>query len=82
MSGGSHQVPKQQNERLLDTRRYVTRTEVRRELGGGSGQYVLVSDYEDADVLAKIKNVDGAGSLLDADLLDGEHASAATVIAH
>lgn len=33
--------------------------------------YVLVSDYEDTDVLNKIKNVDGSGSGLDADLLDG-----------
>lgn len=38
---------------------------------GVVGNYVLSSDYEDADVLAKIKNVDGAGSGLDADLLDG-----------
>jgi hypothetical protein len=29
---------------------------------------VLTTDYEDADVLAKIKNVDGSGSGLDADL--------------
>jgi hypothetical protein len=34
---------------------------------------VNVTDYEDLDVLAKVKNVDGAGSLLDADLLDGQH---------
>jgi len=33
--------------------------------------FVLTSDYEDADVLAKIKNVDGAGSGLDADKLKG-----------
>jgi hypothetical protein len=32
---------------------------------------VLSSDYEDLDVLNKIKNVDGSGSGLDADLLDG-----------
>lgn len=32
---------------------------------------VLISDYEDSDVLNKIKNVDGSGSGLDADLLDG-----------
>ena len=35
------------------------------------GDYVLSSNYEDADVLAKIKNVDGPGSGLDADLFDG-----------
>src|SRR5262245_18160644 len=32
---------------------------------------VSLTDYEDADVLLKIKNVDGTGSGLDADLLDG-----------
>lgn len=36
---------------------------------------VLSSDYEDADVLAKILNVDGPGSGLDADLLDGLHSA-------
>jgi hypothetical protein len=35
---------------------------------------VLTSDYSDADVLDKIKNVDGDGSGLDADLLDGLNA--------
>jgi hypothetical protein len=34
------------------------------------------SAYTAADVLAKVKTVDGAGSGLDADLLDGNHASA------
>jgi len=33
--------------------------------------YVKLSDYEDSDVLAKIKNVDGSGSGLDADLVRG-----------
>jgi hypothetical protein len=65
-------MPKQQTERLLDTRRYMTRAAVQQVIGGGSGQYVLLSDYEDADVLAKIKNVDGAGSGLDADLFAGQ----------
>lgn len=37
-------------------------------------RYVQLTDYEDADVLNKIKNVDGAASGLDADLLDGYHA--------
>jgi hypothetical protein len=37
-------------------------------------EYVLVSDYEDSDVLNKIKNVDGHNSGLDADMLDGYHA--------
>ena len=33
--------------------------------------YVAISDYEDSDVLNKIKNVDGSGSGLDADLWQG-----------
>jgi len=33
--------------------------------------YVLLSDYEDADVLAKVKNLDGENSGLDADLVRG-----------
>ena len=33
--------------------------------------YVLSADYTDSAVLTKIKNVDGSGSGLDADLLDG-----------
>lgn len=32
---------------------------------------VLTSDYSDADVLAKVKNVDGSGSGLDADVVRG-----------
>jgi hypothetical protein len=38
-------------------------------------RYVQLTDYSDLDVLAKIENVDGAGSGLDADLLDGQHSS-------
>jgi hypothetical protein len=37
--------------------------------------FVKLADYDDADVLTKVKNVDGSGSGLDADLLDGLHAS-------
>jgi hypothetical protein len=37
--------------------------------------FVKLADYDDADVLTKVKNVDGSGSGLDADLLDGKHAS-------
>lgn len=36
-----------------------------------ASDFVLATDYEDADVLAKVKNVDGAGSGLDADSVDG-----------
>lgn len=37
------------------------------------GNYVLLSDYSDADVLAKLLNVDGPSSGLNADLLDDQH---------
>lgn len=40
------------------------------------------SSYTAADVLTKIKTVDGASSGLDADLLDGNHASAFSLTSH
>ena len=43
---------------------------------------VNVSDYEDIDVLNKIKNVHGDGSGLDADLLDGYEASDFAPVSH
>ena len=43
--------------------------------GHDSTDFVLTTDYEDLDVLNKIKNVDGSGSGLDADLLDGHNSS-------
>ena len=41
---------------------------------------VLSTDYEDSDVLNKIKNVDGTGSGLDADLLDGLNSSSSNTV--
>jgi len=38
----------------------------------GSSNVVTVSDYTATDVLAKLITVDGAGSLLDSDFLDGQ----------
>ena len=43
---------------------YYTKTDA-------DGRYVLLSSYTAADVLAKLKTVDGSGSGIDADLLDG-----------
>lgn len=40
-----------------------------------SSTFLLSSAYTAADVLAKIKTVDGSGSGLDADMLDGTHKS-------
>jgi len=37
--------------------------------------YVNETDYEDSDVLAKVKNVDGLSSGLDADTLDGKNST-------
>ena len=45
-------------------------------------RYVLASSYTAADVLAKLLTVDGSGTGLDADLLDGNHASAFAVSGH
>lgn len=42
--------------------------------------YLLATSYTAADVLTKIKTVDGTGSGLDADLIDGFNSSAATAI--
>jgi len=55
--------------------RYYTEAEA-------DARFVLLTDYEDSDVLNKIKNVDGSGSGLDADLLDGHHASYFSVATH
>jgi hypothetical protein len=44
--------------------------------GYGITDALLASSYNAADVLAKIKTVDGAGSGLDADLLDSLHSTA------
>jgi hypothetical protein len=39
------------------------------------GRYLLSTSYTAADVLAKLLTVDGSGTGLDADLLDGQHGS-------
>lgn len=59
---------------------YVTRWPTAAEVGAltqtsADARYLLKSAYTAADVLAKIKTVDGSGSGIDADLLDGQHAS-------
>ena len=46
------------------------------------GTKLNASSYTAADVLTKIKTVDGASSGLDADLLDGNHASAFSLASH
>lgn len=46
--------------------------------GYHASSFVLTSNYEDADVLAKIKNVDGVGSGLDADKIRGRVISSGT----
>ena len=52
---------------LLDTANYAGYLDTR---------YLLKSSYTAADILAKLKTVDGSGSGLDADLLDGYQATA------
>lgn len=46
------------------------------------GRYVLLSSYIASDVLAKLLTVDGSGTGLDADLLDGQHAAAFAASGH
>lgn len=59
---------------------YVTRWPTAAEVGAltqtsADARYLLKSAYTAADVLAKLKTVDGSGSGIDADLLDGYHGS-------
>ena len=44
------------------------------------GTRQLAADYTAADVLTKIKTVDGSGSGLDADLLDGKNSDSANTV--
>lgn len=44
------------------------------------GNRVLTSDYTGSDILTKIKTVDGSGSGLDADLLDGKNSDATNTV--
>lgn len=44
------------------------------------GNRVLTSDYTGSDILTKIKTVDGTGSGLDADLLDGKNSDATNTV--
>ena len=58
----------------------VTQAQLRTMLGLGSNAYTStaylpLASYTAADVLAKLKTVDGSGSGLDADLLDGYQAT-------
>ena len=67
----------------IDTSVYltaITKTMVENVLTGSitthtHSQYLLSSAYTASDVLAKMLTVDGTGSGLDADLLDGLHAA-------
>ena len=60
---------------------YVTRWPTAAEVGAltqttADARYLLKSAYTAADVLAKLKTVDGSGSGLDADTVDSLHATA------
>jgi len=62
-------TPKALNTHLADDTKHITSTE--RTIWNNK---LDASAYTAADVLAKVKTVDGDGSGLDADLLDGAHA--------
>lgn len=51
-------------------------------LANPHSQYLLASNYTAADVLAKLLTVDGSGSGLDADLLDGNSSAAFATAGH
>jgi len=59
----------------LKTRIEALATRIAEEFKALRTSKLDVSAYTAADVLTKIKGVDGSGSGLDADLLDGKHAS-------
>lgn len=69
-------MPKQQAERIIDRRRPTGSSG---SYSAPDGRYVRLVDYEDGDVLAKLLNVDGALSGLDADLLDGQQIEGETM---
>lgn len=50
--------------------------------GHPASDFVFVTDYEDLDVLNKVKNVDGPGSGLNADLLDDLDSTAFALVVH
>ena len=54
----------------------VLSTEITLTVELAAGAYLLASEYTAADILAKLKTVDGPDSGLDADTLDGLHAKA------
>ena len=45
------------------------------KIDGKFNNYVLLTNFSDSDILTKIKNVDGIGSGLDSDQLDGQDGS-------
>lgn len=66
---------------------YVTRWPTAAEVGAltqttADGRYLLKSSYTAADVLAKLKTVDGSGSGIDADTLDGLHSTSLMRYSH
>lgn len=83
-TGANPQYIMEFNGSLFDFKKEIRATSIKK-LNGTSSQflkadgsvdstaYLASSSYTASDVLAKIKNVDGSGSGLDADLLDGVH---------
>lgn len=70
-------MPKNQPVRIIDQRRAASGTGPGAPAGHThDGRYVLLTNYTAADVLAKLLTVDGPGSGLDADTVDGSHAAA------
>jgi hypothetical protein len=75
-------MPKRTTLRAMDARRPVAQGTGAASFGAGDGRYVKLVDYEPGDVLAKVLEVDGADSGLDADTLDGLQGSAFSLDDH
>jgi len=75
LSGSAISYTNQQLEILSGSVISYTNQQIETLSGFVNTNYVKTNEYKDIDVLNKIKNVDGVDSGLDADLLDGQHAS-------
>ena len=67
----SYPLPHADNPLNVDVGRLITAIE---KIDGDVSARLPIASYTAADVLVKVKTVDGAGSGLDADTLDGQHA--------
>lgn len=75
----SYPLPHADNPLNVDVGRLITTIE---KIDGDVAARLPIASYTAADVLVKVKTVDGAGSGLDADTLDGQHAASFAPASH